>query len=183
MNWSDSNLVKTLQKGGVVVMPTDTIYGVCARALDENAVENVYNVRQRAPEKPCIILISSERELKNFSIELSSEQEKEIGGYWPGPVSIIFDCPLEKFAYLHRGTNSLAFRIPEPEDLRALLTLSGPLVAPSANIEGQPPSKNIDEAKKYFGDLVGYYADGGYVNGNPSRVIKLHKDGTVSILR
>ena len=89
-------------------------------------------------------------------------------------------CPLY---YLHRGTRSLAFRVPEKEDLRELLKSTGPLVAPSANPEGLPQSQNIQEARGYFGYTVDYYVDGGEITSKASKIIQLHKDGTVTILR
>ena len=103
--------------------------------------------------------------------------------YWPGPVSIILDCLDEKFSYLHRGTKTLAIRLPAQDSLKALLTEVGPLIAPSANPEGLLPAEDIKEAKKYFGDSVDYYMDRGRITGKPSKLIKLQKDGTVDILR
>jgi L-threonylcarbamoyladenylate synthase len=84
---------------------------------------------------------------------------------------------------LHRGTKTLAFRLPSSQSLRTLLIETGPLIAPSANPEGQAPAQNITEAKKYFGDLVDFYLDGGEIHGKASKVIKLHKDGSIHILR
>ena len=98
-------------------------------------------------------------------------------------MSFVLDCIDEKFTYLHRGTKTLAFRLPAQKDLQRLLKQTGPLLAPSANIEGLPPAQNISEARKYFGDLVDLYIDGGTVVSKASKVIKLHKDGSVSILR
>lgn len=185
MIWNDTKLIKVLQGEGVVVMPTDTLYGIVGSALQSNVVERIYVARKRAPQKPCIILISDIAELEKFSITLSAEQKNQLQEYWDksDPVSIVVDCPNDRFTYLHRGTNSLAFRIPTQNELREMLAKTGPLVAPSANIEGMPPAENIDEAKRYFGDSVDIYIDGGDIKGNPSKIIKLHKDGRVSILR
>jgi L-threonylcarbamoyladenylate synthase len=181
--WSDENLVEILKRGGVAVMPTDTIYGIVGRAEDRDAVERIYKIRKRNPERPCIVLISNIEDLIKFSISLSGRQKEELGKFWPGPVSIILDCPVEQFLYLHRGTNTLAFRLPNNESFRGLLLETGPLVAPSANPEGLPTAKNIDEAKAYFGDSVDFYVDGGEIEAKASKLIKLHKDGSVSILR
>ncbi|MFA6520053.1 MAG: L-threonylcarbamoyladenylate synthase [Candidatus Paceibacterota bacterium] len=190
MIWNDVNLINKFKGKGVVVMPTDTIYGVVGSALQESVVSRIYNIRKRAPEKPCIILISDVEELQKFSIELSTQQKKKIKEYWSfnntenfRPTSIILDCNEDKFTYLHRGTNTLAFRVPAEEDLRKMLTETGPLIAPSANPEGLNPSRNIDEAKNYFGNFVDLYINGGEITSLPSRVIKLHNDGTVNILR
>ena len=182
----NENIIETLKNGGIVVMPTDTIYGIVTSALDSLAVDNVYEVRKRAPDKPCIILIGDINELEKFSITLSVEQQNTITKYWTDSspaTSIILPCSEDKFSYLHRGTKTLAFRLPAQKELRDLLKKTGPLIAPSANIEGMSPAKNIIEAKKYFGDSVNLYVDGSEIEGQPSKVIKLHKDGSVSILR
>lgn len=194
MKWNDSNLINALKERRVAVMPTDTIYGVVGKAEDQLVVERIYAIRKRNPEKPCIVLIYDAEELKKFSISISAEQKEKIKEYWPTqsaverarPTSIILDCKdekNEKFAYLHRGTKALAFRVPAQEELRNLLKQTGPLIAPSANPEGLTPAKNVEEAKNYFGDSVDLYIDGGEIEGKASQVIKLHKDGTESILR
>jgi L-threonylcarbamoyladenylate synthase len=183
MIWNNEKLVKVLKEGKVAVIPTDTIYGVVGRAEDQLVVERIYAIRKRNPEKPCIILISDTGELEKFSISLTLEQKEKLKEFWPGPVSIILDCLDEKFSYLHRGTNTLAFRVPASEELRNLLKQTGPLIAPSANPEGLSPAKTTQEARNYFGDTVDLYIDEGEVVGKASKVIKLHKDGGVSILR
>ena len=164
-------------------MPTDTLYGIVGSALNQTTVERIYGIRKRNPDKPCIILISDITELAKFSINLPPAQKTTIRGYWPAPVSVVIDCPDENFSYLHRGTNTLAFRVPTNEELRFLLASTGPLLAPSANIEGMQPSQNIDEAQKYFGGQVDLYIDGGYIAGKASKLIRLNPDGSIEVLR
>ena len=180
--WNDENLVKVLKENSVAVMPTDTLYGVVGRAENKNVVERIYKIRKRNPEKPCIILIGDTGELQKFGIVLTSKQKKEIKKYQE-PTSFVLDCPNEKFAYLHRGTKTLAFRIPSQKSLRELLLKTGPLIAPSANPEALLPAETISEAKKYFGDSVDLYIDGGKLSGKASKIIKLNKDGSISIIR
>ena len=180
--WADKILIEVLAKNGVVVMPTDTIYGIVGRAEDKEVVEKIYKMRGRSPLKPCIVLIGDVSELKKFNITLTDEQKKIIESYGE-PTSFILDCPDERFSYLHRGTKTLAFRIPKENDLKNLLLQTGPLVAPSANREGEDPAQNIEEAKKYFGDLVDLYVNGGEIKRHPSKVIRLYKDGSVGIIR
>jgi L-threonylcarbamoyladenylate synthase len=189
--WNNKNLIKVLNESGVVVMPTDTIYGIVGKALEKNTVERIYKIKGRNPEKPCIILIGDIKELKKFSVILTEKQEEELKKYWPaspslggpGPVSIILDCSDDSFEYLHRGTKTLAFRLPSLETLRDLLLKTGPLIAPSANPESFSPAKNIEEAKKYFGNSVDLYVNGGEIEGKASKLIKLNNDGSVAVLR
>jgi L-threonylcarbamoyladenylate synthase len=146
-------------------------------------VNRIYAIRKRNPTKPCIILIGEIEELEKFSIILTEEQKNKLKEYWPGSVSVVLDCPDPSLEYLHRGTNTLAFRLPALKTLRDLLLKTGPLIAPSANTEELPPAKNIDDAKKYFGNQVDLYVDGGEISGKASKIIKLNKDGEVVIIR
>ena len=160
-------------------MPTDTLYGIVGRAEDKEVVEKIYKLRKRNLKKPCMILISRWDEVKKFGIDISQIKIPE----YKEPTSYILDCPEEKFGYLHRGTQTLAFRVPNIPELKDLLKEVGPLIAPSANTEALPPAENIEEAKKYFGDNIDLYVDGGIIKGKASKVIKLHKDGSVSVIR
>ncbi len=181
--WNNENLIDVLQEGGVVVMPTDTIYGIVGQALNMFTVERIYNIRRREESKPCIILIGDLAELDKFSISISEEQKKVLSKKWPGPTSVILECTAENFFYLSKGAGTLAFRLPAEIGLQNLLKKVGPLVAPSANPEGEFPAENISQAREYFADLPDLYIDGGELKGKPSKLIKLRKDGSVSILR
>ena len=154
--WDDSILTKTLKENGIAVMPTDTLYGIVGRADNPVVVGRIYTIRKRTPEKPCIILISDMKELQKFGIILTLDQKKEIEKYKES-TSFILDCPDKTLQYLHRGTNTLAFRLPAQIDLQNLLKETGPLIAPSANPEAMPPATNISQAQKYFGDKVDLY--------------------------
>ncbi|MBI5139824.1 Sua5/YciO/YrdC/YwlC family protein, partial [Candidatus Nomurabacteria bacterium] len=128
-----------------------------------------------------------------FSIRLTGEERATLEKYWPpylakgGEVeatSIVIDCPNPSFSYLSRGTKTLAFRVPGVQALRDLLLKTGPLVAPSANLEGLPPAQSVDEARKYFREGgVDLYLDGGNILKSPSKVVRLHLNGSVSVLR
>lgn len=183
--WNNKNLIETLKQGGVVVMPTDTLYGIVGKAENPDTVECVYSLRKRDLNKPCIILIGNIDEFNKFSITLSEEQKKVINEHWfsNNAVSVILDCVDEKFKYLHRGTQTLAFRLPAQKDLQNLLNETGALVAPSANTQGGDPARNIEEAKNYFGDKVDLYVDGGFITGKASKVLRLYNDGTTTIIR
>ena len=168
--------------GAIGVIPTDTIYWVVASAFFPASVERLYSVRGRDKEKPCIILISSTEELLEFGIILDKKLEDSLARLWPGAVSVILDCPDEKFAYLHRGTKTLSFRLPEEKVSREFLEKSGPILAPSANPEGKPPAKNIAEAVAYFADTVDFYVDGGEREGKSSTLV-CYRDGMLTALR
>lgn len=167
-------------------MPTDTIYGIVGRAFDKHAVEKIYRLRRRDRKKPMIILISSIADLALFNILLNTKNKKRLQKVWPGKVSVILPIAHKavrmRLRYLHRGTGALAFRLPRPLWLRDMLAYTGPLVAPSANFEGESPARTIKEARKYFKAKVNFYMDGGRLVSRPSMLIKIN-GSRVSILR
>ncbi|MEK9151283.1 MAG: L-threonylcarbamoyladenylate synthase [Patescibacteria group bacterium] len=175
-------LIRFLREGQLAVIPTDTLYGIVCAARSREAVERLYRVRGRDVAKPCILLIDDISALEEFGIALSEADTKALEKVWPGKVSVVFDCPEKRFEYLHRGTKTLAFRIPDGQELRALIRKTGPLLAPSANQEGQPPARTVVEARNYFGDQVATYVDGDYRESLPSTVARL-RGGVWEVLR
>jgi len=177
--WDQSNfpaIASYLISGEVVVVPTDTIYGTLALAKLPESVQKVYDLKGRSPKKPVIILISDLKQLQLFNVSPSHKQSSFLKKYWPGKVSVILPCPNPEFQYLHRGTNSLAFRLPDNQLLRDLISLTGPLVAPSANPEGKPPAKDVAEAQNYFSNSITLYIDDGEKIASPSTLISLLED-------
>ncbi len=162
-------VIKILKNGGIGIIPTDTIYGLVGSAYSKEAIKRIYKIKNRDKKKKSIILISSIADLKKFNIKLTSIQKLVLGKYWPGKVSIIL--------------NGIAFRLPAKKSLIEILKKTGPLVAPSANIEGLPPAKNIKQAKEYFGNIVDFYLSGGTLESEPSTLIEVNKYGSVKVLR
>ncbi len=179
---SFSEAVKIIKSGGVIVAPTDTLYGILVNALDKEAVKKVYEIKGRNLKKPFIILIPSVDSLILFGIKPSLEEKKLLESKG---ITVVMDLPekvLDKFEYLHRGQKSLAFRIPDNEELLNFLKeLKLPVIAPSANPEGKKPASDIQEAVRYFGNKVDLYIDKGKLEGKPSTIVKI-KDG-LKILR
>jgi len=182
MKFEDKNLIKIIKSGGAGVLPTDTLYGLVGLALSKKAVEKIYKIRKRNPKKPCIILISEINDLKLFGIKLQKAQKEFLEKYWPGEVSVVLECNNKKFEYLHRGTKTLALRMPKKESLRKLISKTGPILAPSANSEDSKPAFIISEAKEYFGEDVDFYVNAGRLEKKPSTLVRL-KDGEVEVLR
>lgn len=173
--------INTLKQGGIGVLKTDTLYGVVASVLSREAVERVYQLRQRHPRKACIVLLADASHLPSAP-PLYAEQL--IAHSWPGPVSIVLPVSEVIPEWLHRGEGSLAFRVPGDAALRELLKQTGPLIAPSANLEGQPPAATVAEAHAYFGDGVDFYIDTGPAEASqPSRLLRPLEDGRIERLR
>lgn len=176
-------LIHFLIVGKIGVMPTDTIYGIVGLALNPKTVEEIYKIKKRSLDKPMIILISSVSDLTKFGIILTKNQEIFINKIWPNSVSVILPVFSQRFNYLHRGKNKLAFRMPENEKLLQILKSTGPLVAPSANFEGEKNAENIEAAKCYFGDNISFYLNEGEIKSKPSTIIELSKGGQVKLVR
>lgn len=174
--------VAALNDGGLAIVPTDTLYGIVARAFDKKAVRQLYRIRRHTPQKPFIILISDIEDLALFGVKPNAAALRFLAMVWPGKVSVILSCRSKKLSYLHRGTDTLAFRLPRSKRLRSLLRATGPLVAPSANPEGKKPAETITQARKCFGQQVDAYINGGRLVGKPSTLISLC-DGGPRVLR
>lgn len=173
---SMTKAARVLRGGGIGVLPTDTLYGFVASALSPDAVNRLYRVRGRNEKKPCIVLIEKFSDMETFGVALPQNVENVLRTVWPGAVSIVFPNIHDRFSYLHRGMGTLAFRIPDPIWLRNFLHETGPIIAPSANLEGMKPAETIEDAKAYFGDRADFFVNGGKLSGLPSTVVRLEDD-------
>lgn len=174
--------IDSLINGNIGVMASDTIYGLFCCALNKNSVKKLYRLKERTPSKPFIVLISKLSDLDYFGVKLNDFAIKVLNQSWPGPVSIILNCPEKSLKYLHQGHKSLAFRLPNKKSLIDLINKTGPLVSTSANPEGLEPAKDMKQAMAYFGDRVDFYLDEGPLIAKPSRIIKITND-KITIIR
>lgn len=181
-NWQKAEEI--LKKDGVVILPTDTLYGILGRAESKKAVERIYEIKGRDENKPFIVLVTSQEQIKNFGIKINAQQVKFLEKIWPGKVSVILPCPLAKWKYLHRGEKSIAFRMigPRNKNLFNLINKTGALVAPSVNTQGEKPAETIREAKNYFKDKIDLYINAGRKVSPPSTLIKFEGDN-LTVLR
>ncbi len=158
--------------GAIAVAPTDTGYGVVARAADPEAVANLYHLKRREGKPGTLVAASIEQLIE---LGLKRKYLVAVEPLWPDALSVIIPCGPE-LKYLHQGVGSLAVRIPANEQFRDLIQRTGPLLTSSANQPGEPPATTIEEAKNYFGADVSWYEDGGLVKGAPSTVIRMIDD-------
>lgn len=177
---NDEQLVALLQRGGVGVLPTDTLYGLVCVAGQEAAVEHLYRAKNRNNKPGTVIAANVDQLVK---LGLKKRYLIAVQQYWPGSVSVVIPSGDPKTNYLRQGADGLAVRIVKDRNLVNLLLQTGPLLTTSANMPGLPPSKTIDEAMIVFGDSVDFYVDGGNLGKRkPSTLIRV-VDDTIEVLR
>ena len=175
----DQTAQQLLVPATIGVIPTDTVYGVVARAADQTAVQRLYDLKHREG-KPGTIVAANIDQLVELGIKY--RYLKAVEQFWPGAVSVVIPCG-PALAYLHQGKFGLAVRIPDDALLRGLLEQTGPLLTSSANHPDQPLATTLSEAESYFAKAVDFYVDGGDLSDHkPSTVIRI-VDDAIEVLR
>ena len=168
-----NEIAQFLREGKVVLLPTDTIYGLHALATDQAAVDCIGEMKGREDTKPFIVLASSMDQLTEIGIEAEIDLMRRLDSIWPAPLTAIL--PLRAPVPASRGTSTLAVRIPALDWLRALIERAGPLVSTSANRSGEPA---VDRPNALARDLQNRLdiVDGGVRSGEPSAILDLTSD-------
>ncbi len=161
-------------------MPSDTVYGISCLAINKNAVERIYELKGRDYNMPFIILLADIKQAEQLDLRVQGLEPAN--KFWPAPLTLITPAGPNTPVFLHRGKFSLAVRIPNNDELRKLISQTGPIVSTSANPQGQPPAKTIAEAKNYFGDKIDFYVDAGTLDGPPSTIAEI-KSGKLVVTR
>lgn len=163
-----------IRKGGFIAVPTDTIYGIIGDATNENAVEALYELKQRPKEKAFPIFIRDIAMARWFAY-ISDAKARFLENAWPGTMTVIFNHKEKLTRNLTVGKDTVALRMPDTPFLLALLArMNVPLVQSSANISGIVPAKNTQEiiasfeGRAHSPDLI---IDGGELAGSPSVII------------
>jgi L-threonylcarbamoyladenylate synthase len=177
---SEPVVVRSLNTGAVAVIPTDTVYGIVAKAADQAAVARLYTAKHREG-KPGTVVAANVEQLQTLGI--APGVVSQVAHLWPNPVSIVLPTTPE-MAYLDQGKTSLAVRIPAAGPLHDLLLQTGPLLTSSANQPGETPAEDVAQAQAFFGDSIDFYVDGGNLHeAVSSTVARLLPDGTLEVLR
>ena len=166
-----NEIAKILSNGAVVLMPTDTIYGLHALATNADAVARVADIKGREETKPFIVLASSIEQLEPLGIIAERETLDALASIWPAPLTAIL--PLREPIAASRGASTLAVRIPALEWLRELVTRTGPLVSTSANRSGERAISDPNFLARDLQERLDAIVDGGVKNGEPSAILDL----------
>jgi L-threonylcarbamoyladenylate synthase len=164
-----------LNGGGVVVLPTDTVYGIAAHPARTEAIARIFTIKGRPTGKPIALLASDPEAVKQFGAEFPPVAQRLAERYWPGALTLVLPC----------GETFEGFRVPAHEGARALLAACGGVLrVTSANLSGEMPALSAVSALKEVGleaDLV--LDDGVSPGGVPSTVVKVTKEGEITVLR
>lgn len=166
-----------LLNGEVGVIPTDTVYGLVCRADNDGAQELLSSLKGRE-SKPGTVIASSVDQLIAFGAH--EEQISQLNSLWPNPISVVL--PFHARSILAPNGGDIACRIPAVDWLQEVLKITGPLLTTSANLTGQPPAINLEEAREYFGDKPDFYVDGEIRENPPSTIVRFEGQG-IKILR
>ncbi len=184
-HWGDDldELRATLDRGGLLVIPTESSYGLGVDPRNERGVESVYRVKARERSFPLPVVAADLEQLADLAVDLDGPGARACMAHWPAPLTLVLPCEVPHPAAA--GSGSLAVRIPEHERLRGLLSMLGTgLTATSANRSGLFPVLDPEELDCWLGDeLVVVVDDGVLEGGRPSTLIRPKQDGQWSLLR
>lgn len=163
---------EVIASGRCLVMPTDTVYGICADAFDARAVQRLLTAKQRGRDMPPPLLISDEGVMAALARDVPPAASKLVAAHWPGPLTIICKAQPSLRMDLGETRGTIAMRVPDHELARDVLRRTGPLAVSSANVSGAPAATSAQEAAGQLGLDVALYLDGGPTPGPvPSTIV------------
>ena len=160
-----------VQRGALVVLPTDTVYGIGADAFDPAAVRGLLAAKGRGREMPPPVLISSATTLDALAIKVPGYARALVEAFWPGPLTLVCHQQTSLQWDLGDTRGTVAVRMPDHEVARELLERTGPLAVSSANKTGMPAATDADQAVKMLGEDVAVVVDAGESPGGEASTI------------
>lgn len=175
---------ESIKQGKLVLFPTETVYGIGANALNEEAVKDIFVAKGRAQDNPLIVHIANLDMLDNLVKNIGKIELKLMETFWPGPLTIVLEKKPIIPSIITGGLDTVAIRMPSNEIARKLIEYSKcPIAAPSANISGKPSGTLVEDIINELDGKVDYIIDSGKVEiGVESTVVRVVED-TVHILR
>ena len=171
-----------LEKGGAVVLPTETVYGLFAKALDKKAVNLVYQLKRRPRDKALNLNVAHLDDILNFSKNQPPYLQKLVDCFLPGPLTIILEANDKVPYWVNSDLTTVGFRMPSHPVTLELIREFGPLIGPSANISGHTSGVSFKEILKDLGQEVLGIEDDAFLTGQDSAIIDL-SGSKVKILR
>ena len=166
--------VSALQNGDLVVLPTDTVYGIAADAFSPLAVNLLLAAKGRGRDLPVPVLVGSWRTLDGLVDELGPLARRMVEAFWPGPLTLVVRAAPSLAWDLGETRGTVAVRMPQQQVALDILTQTGPLAVSSANRSGLPPAVEVAEAEQQLGEAVRVYLDAGPLGeAVPSTIVDL----------
>ncbi|VHF52966.1 L-threonylcarbamoyladenylate synthase [Streptococcus pyogenes] len=175
-------LASIIESGDALVLPTETVYGLFAKALDEKAVNAVYDLKQRPRDKAMNLNVADFNSILAFSKEQPRYLKKLYQTFLPGPLTIILKANDQVPYWINSGLSTVGFRLPSHPITAALIQKTGPLIGPSANLSGKASGRVFDHIMQDFDFQVFGYADDPFLTGKDSTILDLSDERAV-ILR
>jgi L-threonylcarbamoyladenylate synthase len=174
-------IFQIIKKGGIVVFPTDTVYGIGCNPYNANAVEKIYEIKSREKIKSLPVLAYSLDTVKKIA-RIDTFTEKIIKKYWPGPLTVILELTDKKLKKSLNLDNKIAVRIPDSKCTLKILEKCGLLVGTSANISGSPPSTDPKECLKNITNYDIFLNGGTITSKGESTIIEIENE-EIKIIR
>ncbi|GAA2159297.1 L-threonylcarbamoyladenylate synthase [Pedococcus bigeumensis] len=153
--------VEAVRAGEIVVLPTDTVYGVGADAFSAEAVASLLAAKGRGREMPPPVLVPSVRTVDGLATDVPPWARDLIREFWPGPLTLVFKAQSSLMWDLGETNGTVALRMPQDDIALAVLSEVGPMAVTSANLTGQPAATTATDAASQLGAAVSVYLDGG----------------------
>ena len=178
------DVVNTLKNDGIVIFPTETVYGIGGKATSNKVVDRVYQAKQRPRAKAVNILVANVKEIEKYAVITSEIERKIIENFMPGPLTIILKKKDGFGDYFTAENDTIGVRIPDNKIINTILdAIDFPLIAPSANISDRPSGIRTQDIAEDFKDTVDIIIDGGDAKlGTSSTIVKV-VNGEIQILR
>ena len=164
---------KELEAGRAVILPTETVYGIFAKALNQEAVNYIYELKRRPIDKALNLNVADEASIRFYSKNYPSYLSKLIHSFLPGPLTIILQANEKVPSWIHSGKSTVGFRMPAHPKTLELIRKHGPLVGPSANLSGHASGTKYEAIVKEFDQLVPGFEDDAFLTGQDSTILDI----------
>ena len=161
-----SEAARLLRQGGLVAFPTETYYGLGVDPFNAEALQRLFAVKQRQPDKPVLVLVAEQSQVTELVAEVPAVLRRLMAAFWPGPLTLVFPGRSTLPPLLTGGTGNIGIRqSPHPLASRLLHAFGGPITATSANRSGAPPATTAAEIQESLGSEIDLILDGGTTPG------------------
>jgi len=167
-----------LLAGEVVVLPTDTVYGIAANAFDPSAIATLLAIKGRDDAIPLPVMVRSPQQIAGLAVAVPAAADRLASAFWPGPLTLVLHAQPRLTWDIGRAQGTVALRLPRDEATLAVIRTVGPVALTAANAPGQEPPRSVAEASDQLGEQVAAFLDTGQRPPGPtSTIVDLTRSG------